>query len=1006
MISTEEKLKESEERFKALFKSSPVPTYAWQKVGDSFELIDFNNAAEEITQDAIKNFLGSKASDMYKDHPYILEKLNRCAKEKINITHEMKYKMQSLKDEKDLILKYVFVPPDLVLVHTEDITERKVAEEKLKESGEKYRKLFNNAPFAILLINIEGIILDCNNATETITGYNKEELIGNNFKSFNFYVDMKLADLEGRQIQTSSGNVPKPREVLLHRKDSSQFWGRSHIEFIQMREKTYIQAIIHDISEQKQSTIKLHDSEFRLKERVKELNFLFEISKVAEDQNLSINEIINGIVNLIPYAWQFPNITRTRIIYDGNEFESANFKESKWTISTHVDINEKSIDIDIFYQEDKPFLQEEENLLVEIGTRLKTIIEKKNSEIDLNIEKQFTEDILNSSTDTIFVFNPETGEAIRWNSVFNKVTGYTDQEISSMKAPNSYYSEEDLKHAADTTKKVKEGGSATVEMSLITKNGKSIPFEYSATLIKDKEGNLLIVSIGRDMTERKKAEQKLKESEEKFRSIAEQSFMGIIVIQDGLFKYFNERTTEVNGYPADEIKNWKPNEFAKILHPEDREFVMEQARKKQTGNPDIINQYSFRIIQKDGEVRWLDIFSKTINYEGKPADLTMTVDTTDRIKAEQKLRESQRRYQTLASVSPVGIFNTDPDGNCLYVNERWIEIAGISFNDALEEGWNKAIHLDDREQIFNDWYTAIKNKKNFKSEYRLKRPDGKVTWVIGQALPIREETGEVQGYVGTITDINELKEAEVRLKKSEDDYRVAYNKANFYKDLFTHDMNNILQIINSSAEIIGFQLGDSEKSMYIENMTKMIKSQVDRGSKLIYDVRTLTELDEQEEISTKQVNISNFLKSAINFVKKAYSDRNISIFAEELDQKYHTIANELLQDVFDNILINSVKYNENLGVEISINISKQTIEGQKYLKLEFSDNGIGVLDDRKEVIFQPGNRKLKGTKGMGIGLSLVKKILHIFGGKIWVEDKIKGDYSKGSNFIVLLHEVS
>ena len=745
MISTEKKLRESEERFKALFKSSPVPTYAWQKVGGSFELIDFNNAAEEITQGGVINFLGSKASDMYKDHPYILEKLNRCVNEKINITDEIKYKMQSSKDVKDLIVKYVFVPPDLVLVHTEDITERKKTEEK-------YRILFNNTPFSIVLFNIDGTILDCNDATEKITGYNKEELIGNNFRKFNFYVDLKSANIEERQIQTSSGKIPKPREVLLYKKDGSQFWSSSQIEFIHLGESTYIQAFIHDITEKKQSEIKINESEQRLQERVKELNCLFEISKVAENQNLSLNEIIMETVNLIPYAWQFPKLTSTRIIYDGNEFESVNFKESKWTISGQVDINTKPMDIKIFYQEDKPFLQEEENLLVEISNRLKTIIEKKNSEVNLNTEKHFTEDILNSSTDTIFVFNPETGEAIRWNSGFNEATGYSDEEISSMKAPDSYYSDQDLNRASEAIERILNDEIATVELSLITKDSRKIPYEYRATAFKNNEGKLFIVSIGRDITERKEAEQKLKESEMR--------------------------------------------------------------------------------------------------------------------------------------------------------------------------------------------------------------------------------------------------------------YREAYDKANFYKDLFTHDMNNILQIVNSSAELIGFQLGDSESSMFIENMTKMIKSQVDRGSKLISDVRTLTELDEEEEISTKQVNISKFLNSAINFVKKAYSDRNISIFAEKLDQKYYTNANELLQDVFDNILINSVKYNENLGVEIYIKISKQIMDGKNYFKLELSDNGIGVPDDRKDVIFQPGNRELKGTKGMGIGLSLVKKILEIFEGKIWVEDKIKGDYTKGSNFIVLLPEVN
>ena len=89
-------------------------------------------------------------------------------------------------------------------------------------------------------------------------------------------------------------------------------------------------------------------------------------------------------------------------------------------------------------------------------------------------------------------------------------------------------------------------------------------------------------------------------------------------------------------------------------------------------------------------------------------------------------------------------------------------------------------------------------------------------------------------------------------------------------------------------------------------------------------------------------------------------------------------------------------------MEILIRISNNLLENVNYIKIEFIDNGIGVPDDRKEIIFKKGERELKGSKGIGLGLSLVNKILTTFNGKVWVEDKIKGDYSKGSNFVVLL----
>ncbi|MFX0005977.1 MAG: PAS domain S-box protein [Candidatus Hermodarchaeota archaeon] len=887
-------------------------------------------------------------------------------------------------------------------------------------------------------------------------------------------------------------------------------------------------------------------------------------------------------------------------------------------------------------------------------------------------ERKFIESVINASEDTIFVFNPQTEKAIVWNTAFRNISGYNDDEIQTLKAPNSYYSEEDLRKAEIASKEIMESGKTTLEMTLITKDGRRIPYEYSGTLLRDPEGNSLIVSVGRDISERKLIEKKLRESEERFRNITEQSLMGISVIQNGVFKYFNERVCEINGYSKEEMKNWVPNEFSKIVHPDDKEFVMEQAFKKQAGDEEVINQYSFNIVKKNGDVRRLEIFSKTIDYQGSPADLVMTIDKTESYEIEKKLRESEARYRLLAENSNMVVWSADlnlnftfisencstilgftpeevsttpisarltpkslksvvkvfreelkierkkskdlnrsrrleteqihKNGNIIPVeiiftflrdeNKKVIGILGVSqditerkkaeqklkeseekyrklfdnapfaillfntdgfildcnnqtekitgyskeelignnfkdfnfyvdiisakldqrqefvnsgiipeprelllyrkdgsqfwarshlefvnlrgktyiqaiihdfteqklatfkLNESYEqlkelekiinsspgvvflwknsEGWpvefvsenisqfgytpedfysgkvryDQVIHPDDLKIVVEEVNRySSEGASEFMQEYRIITRSGEIKWLDDRTWVRRNSEGKITHFQGIVLDITNRKKTEQALKLSENNYKEAYDMANFYKDLFTHDMNNILQIINSSAEIISFQLGDSEKSLFIENLTNMIKSQIDRGSKLISDVRTLTSLDE-EQIALDKIDISRFMNESIKFVRKAYPERRLSIIAENLNQKYYIVGNELIQDVFDNILINAAKYNENTIVDIKINISKVTIEKKGYIQIEFMDNGIGVIDQRKEMIFQPGHREVKGTKGMGIGLSLVSKIIDIFNGKIWVEDKVKGDYSQGSKFIILLPETN
>jgi signal transduction histidine kinase len=136
-----ERLRESQEKLRAQYKGIPIPTYTWQRVGEDFVLVNYNDAAEAITHGKVANYVGKKASEMYRDRPKILEELSRCFAEKTTIKREMLYRFMSTGESKYLAVSYAFVPPDLVLVHTEDITERKQMQKKLEEYSQHLEKL-------------------------------------------------------------------------------------------------------------------------------------------------------------------------------------------------------------------------------------------------------------------------------------------------------------------------------------------------------------------------------------------------------------------------------------------------------------------------------------------------------------------------------------------------------------------------------------------------------------------------------------------------------------------------------------------------------------------------------------------------------------------------------------------------------------------------------------------------------------------------------------------------
>ena len=208
----------------------------------------------------------------------------------------------------------------------------------------------------------------------------------------------------------------------------------------------------------------------------------------------------------------------------------------------------------------------------------------------------------------------------------------------------------------------------------------------------------------------------------------------------------------------------------------------------------------------------------------------------------------------------------------------------------------------------------------------------------------------------------------------------------------------------SGAQIGETALKNLEKLKDLKETAQIIKEQVIRGSKLVSTVRKISKLEEDKQI-LKKIEIINILKNTISFLKKSYSDKNLSIRVDSVSEKLFINGNNYIKDMFENILSNAVKHNMNLIIEITVRISREQKEGSKYLKIEFLDNAKGVGDLSKEIIFKRGYSGDKGFHGIGLGLSLVSGIIESFNGKIWVEDRIKGDYSKGSNFVVLLPEV-
>jgi len=367
--------------------------------------------------------------------------------------------------------------------------------------------------------------------------------------------------------------------------------------------------------------------------------------------------------------------------------------------------------------------------------------------------------------------------------------------------------------------------------------------------------------------------------------------------------------------------------------------------------------------------------------------------------AEENLRETEKKFQVLFNNAIAGIaYHTilyDAKGKPFDyvikdVNPHYEKTLSIKREDAINKKATELYKVD------NAPYLNIFSKVANTEESTIFEAFFPPMNTYFQITVLSPKKGD---FITIFEDISERKKAERKLKNSEEKYRKAYERANLYKDLLTHDVNNIISVIQGATQLYSLQKNNPEKR---DEMVEIVSNSTNKANRLIANIRTLFQIEEDVDVSLKSVDVLNYLNDAIKFTIDCFKGREVHITVDTPSNNIIAHANALLINVFENILNNSVKYNDNPSVEITIKISKEQKSGRNFIKIEFIDNGIGISDEFKETIFQKDHINTKGGKGLGFGLSVVKKLIKIYKGKIWIEDRIEGKYLEGSNFIVLI----
>ncbi len=375
----------------------------------------------------------------------------------------------------------------------------------------------------------------------------------------------------------------------------------------------------------------------------------------------------------------------------------------------------------------------------------------------------------------------KSGEITYLNPIAEQLTGYTEQEASGRPIEEIFQiiQEESRQKSESPVKKVlREGiicGLANHTL-LINKQGQEIPIADSGAPIKNTNGDIDgVVLVFRDQTAERLLHRQVQESRERFkRAVNSVPDMITIYNLDLKIQFVNESLLSKNGKTIQEMIGHSPEEFWNA--PEFEKYLELLQKARQTGMP---QKLDVCIRQNQQTPTYLDIsFIPLSSGDGNIHEImAIAHDYTNDKLAEEELQEKERLFHNLAENSPVGISQTRADGYTTYVNPSWKRLSGMSYDQAIGYGWMKALHPDDKLDVKKSWDKATGNSEKSVAEYRFLKPDGSITWVLGEAVPEITTSGEVIGYIGTITDITSRKETEAALLQVTENFKATMDES-------------------------------------------------------------------------------------------------------------------------------------------------------------------------------------------------------------------------------------
>lgn len=633
---------------------------------------------------------------------------------------------------------------------------------------------------------------------------------------------------------------------------------------------------------------------------------------------------------------------------------------------------------------------------VKVTGVIQDITIRKKTEKALKDSKNRYKRLVEGLPDIVYIYNCNKG-ATYWSGQVEKILGFSQNELNSdpLKWTNQIH-KEDIEKVKTKLQNIKENDTFNIEYRIYDNNGKIHWFQDRAFNITNINGELIIEGIATDITDRKKAEKALKESEEKNRRIIKYMPVPIAITKgiDEEIVYLNSKFIETYGYSTDDLKTSNDWNLLAYPNPEYREKISIEWKKKieeAIKNQSEIEPVSAYVQCKNGQRKHIKAYAFSV----EDINIGAIIDITERKQAEQALKNSLIDLKLAQKIAKIGNWKFDPAIGIPEWSDHIYQI--YERNPALGPP-----HIDQYKQMYkhqqyqtfiNAFQNAVNNGLPYDIKLKLELKNNKVKWIHAICRPDKEKKQKGHFLRGTIQDITDQKLAEQKIQEYTNDLEEANATKDRFISVLGHDLRNPFNTILGFTDLLlrNIERYDKEKiKQFIANIHISTKQTCDLLNSLLEWSRS-----QRGKIPFNPVTIDvfNLTYEPYTHVIESAEAKKITI---DFDVPVHIKAyadSNMIKTVIRNLLSNAVKFTpENGNITIS---AQQTVDS---VKITITDTGIGMDEETKKSLFKIDETYSRegthGEKGTGFGLLLCKEFIEKHGGKIWAESQ----EGKGTKF--------